>query len=140
MSEPGATGGALDRRLARLLRTLDAEPGFAARLGARLAREQARQDGAALDRARARALREHAASAAALRRGLRANLTLIAGAALAALGPAWLCGRVLGELLSRLPGDGVAWLAGASGALFLAWLGVVLARIGPAAQAVARRA
>jgi hypothetical protein len=127
MNDPTSRRGELERRLSRLMQAIDAQPGFEVRLGARLAREQRACDGAQLRRARERALAERAAAEAALGRGLRANLLLIAGAAIAALGPAWLCGRVLGRLLSLLPANGGLWLAGASGALFLAWLWIVLA-------------
>jgi hypothetical protein len=130
MNVPTSPDHELDRRLARLMRTIDADPGFEARLGARLARERAEGDQPLLSRARERALRERAEAEATLKRGLRANLLLIAGTALAAVGPAWLCGRILGRLLSALPGDGGVWLAGASGALFIAWLAAAFARAG----------
>jgi hypothetical protein len=137
MNDRTSAGGELDQRLTRLLRTIDAQPGFEARLGARLAREQARLDAGARGRARERALRARDLAEAALRRRLRASLLLIAGAAIAAVGPAWLCGRLLGRLLGLLPGDGGVWLAAASGALFIGWLWVALAQLGRRGHAAA---
>jgi hypothetical protein len=137
MNDRTSPAGELDRRLTRLMRTIDAQPGFEARLGARLVREQGRHDEGARDRARERALRARALAEAALQRRLRASLLLIAGAAIAAVGPAWLCGRLLGHLLGLLPGGGGAWLAAASGALFIGWLSVVLAQLGRRGHAAA---
>jgi hypothetical protein len=128
MNEPTARRTDLDHRLARLFGTLDTSPEFAARLGGRIARERPEPDAAARARAREQARGEHLATEAALKRSLRRNLLLVAGAASAALGPAWLCGRILGRALGALPGDGGLWLAGTSGALLIGWLWVLLAR------------
>jgi hypothetical protein len=128
MNRPTAGSGDLDRRLVRLIGTLDAQPGFEARLAARLAREQPLPDAAARSRARERLLRERSAAEQALRRRLRTSLLLVAGAAIAAVGPAWLCARLLAGVLGALPGDGGPVLAVVSGVLFLAWVGAVLAR------------
>jgi hypothetical protein len=130
MNETTSRSDVLDRRLRRLCRTLDAQPGFEARLAARLARERPAPDAAALVGARARALRERRAAEAALQRGLRTNLLLVAAATLAAIGPAWLCGRILGHALGALPGAGSLWLAAASATLFVGWLWALLARTG----------
>jgi hypothetical protein len=130
----------LDRRLARLLGSLDAGPGFAARLAGRIAHERPAVDAAALARAREQALRERLAAEAALRRRLRSNLLLVAGAAIAAVGPAWICGGVLARLLGALPRDGGPWLAGASVALLAGWLWPVLARAARGALPTALRA
>lgn len=130
MSGPGARPTALDARLARVLGTLDAAPGFEARLRARLAREPPATDAAALVHARERALRERQATERALRRALGLNALVVAGAALAALGPAWLLGRILGPALATLPSGASVWFAAASGAAFVAWLWARLGRTG----------
>jgi hypothetical protein len=118
----------LDGRLARLIGTLDAAPGFEARLAARIARERPLADPLTRDRARERLQRERHAAERALRRKLRTNLLLVAGAAGAAIGPALICGRILAGALSTLSGDGGLALAGASGAIFIAWTASVVAR------------
>ena len=113
----------LDRRLARALATLDASAGFEARLARKIAGSAPAREAAV--HARAQAERDHRAELAALRRGLRTDLVLVAGAALAAAGPAWLGAPLLARLVGALPG--VA-LAGCSAVLFIAWLGVRFAR------------
>jgi hypothetical protein len=118
----------LDRRLARLIGSVDALPGFEARLAARLAHERATPDAAARARARERLERAHRDAERALRRRLRTNLLLIAGATLATAGPAWLCARLIANALAALPSDALPALAAASGAAFVAWVGALLAR------------
>lgn len=131
MNRPTTTPAELDRRLARLCGALDVAPGFEDRLAARLAHAHARPLPDAATRARAceRLRQERRAAEEALRRRLRVSLLLVAGAALAAVGPAWICGRFLAGALGTLPSDGVALLAIASGAAFLAWVAAVLARM-----------
>lgn len=128
MSGPAARPTALDARLATLLGTLDTAPGFEARLRARLARERPATDAPALVRARERVLRERQATEQALRRALGRSAVLVAGAALAALGPAWLLGRILGHALVELPSDAGVWFAAASAVAFVAWLWALLRR------------
>jgi hypothetical protein len=132
MNRPTTTAE-LDRRLRRLCATLDAAPGFEARLeaqlAARLVHARPLPDAATRARACERLLRERRAAEAVLRRRLRTSLLLVAGAALAAVGPAWICGQFLAGVIGALPSDVVPLLAVASGAAFLAWVAAVLARV-----------
>ncbi len=118
----------LDRRLVQLIGTIDAAPGFEARLAARLARERTAPDAAARARAREQLLRSRSDTERALRRRLRSNLILIGGATLAAIGPAWLSAQLLANILGALPNSVFPILALGSGAAFIAWVGAVLAR------------
>ncbi len=130
MSGPATRPTALDCRLAEMLGTLDAAAGFEVRLRARIACERPVADAAVLLRARERVLRERRATEQALRRVLGANALLVAGAAIAAIGPAWLCGRILGHALAALPSGGDVWIATATGVAFAAWLWTMLERAG----------
>ena len=120
--------GDLDRRLARLMGRLDAAPGFEARLATRLAHERPTPDAASRARACEQLQRERRAAERVLRRRLRASLWLVAGGAIAAIGPAWICGQLLAGAFRALPSDGIPVLALASGAAFLGWVGTLLAR------------
>ena len=128
MSGAAMPRGSLDERLARLCRTVDAAPGFEARLAARLARTRPLADAVAIARARERLQSERRAAERALGRRLRSNLALIAGTAIAAAGPVWLCAQLLAGVLGALPAGGGPALALASGGAFLGWVGALLAR------------
>jgi hypothetical protein len=128
MSASSSGPADLDRRLTRLIGTLDAAPGFEARLAARIAHERPVPDAAARAQACARLLRERRAADEALRRRLRTSILLVAGAAVAALGPAWLCARLLAGALAALPSDAGPALAALSGIAFVGWVAAVLAR------------
>jgi hypothetical protein len=128
VSGPATRPTELDGRLAALLGTLDAPAGFEARLRARLARAQPAADAPALVRARARVLEQRRATERALRRALRLNVLLVAGGALAALGPAWLLGRILGPALAALASGGSFWIVVATGVALAAWLAALLRR------------
>jgi hypothetical protein len=130
MNAPAHDHAQLEQRLARLCTTLDAAPGFETRLAARLAAGRAAPDPAARAQARERLLRERAAALGALERRLRSSLVLTAGGAVAASGPAWICGRWLAAVLGSLPPGASAWLAIGSAAALLGWLAAVLARLG----------
>jgi len=129
MNRTPTTTGDLDRRLSQLLGTLDAAPGFEARLAVRLAHERRLPDAPARARARERLQRERSLAESALRRRLRDSLLLIAGAAIAAAGPLWIGSQLLAGALAALPSERVELLAVASGAAFLAWVATVLARL-----------
>lgn len=129
--------GELERRLSRLIGGLDAAPGFEARLAARLAHERPLLDPAARAAARARLERERRAAQHSLRRHLRTSLWLVAGAAIAAVGPALLGARLLGAVLRALPVDGGIVLAVVSVAACAGWVAAVLARSARGAPAPA---
>jgi hypothetical protein len=129
MNDKPAAPDGLDRRLARLMSTLDAAPGFEARLGARLAAERRLPDAAAREGARAAAIRAQAAEIARLRQAFRARLVLTMAAAAGAAGPVWLVARLLADGLAALPASAAPWLAVASFAALAGWIGTLHARL-----------
>jgi hypothetical protein len=137
MNHPPPRPGDLELRLARLIGTLDATPGFEARLAARLAHEHPLLGPAARAAARARLERERGAAQRALRRHLGSSLLLVAGAAIAAVGPALLGARLLVGALRALPVDGGTVLAVVSVAAFAGWVAAVLARTARGQRATA---
>ncbi|MBS0376007.1 MAG: hypothetical protein JSR73_15615 [Proteobacteria bacterium] len=129
MNDKPLAADGLDRRLARLMSTLDAAPGFEARLAARLAAERRIPDAAAREHAREAAIRARAAEVERLRRALRARLVLMAATAAGAAGPVWLVARLLADGLAALPASAAPWLALASFAALAAWIGTLHLRL-----------